>query len=1420
MGLTTPEVGSKNRGALTLLTLAMASPLGVYLAGGRAAAEPVARVESSAAQPSAEAPPEAGPTEYCTRRFLDPIERLSGELPESAAPVATKVGGRVAWTGDFEAVVEPEREPKPGWVQRTEKALADLKGTIGPGRLEATIATVPDPVDSGLGYNFDTTLQALRLGMEERKPRDATIGPGAALYRDRSFLPWDDRLTPAPKRPDSEACRETTPGIMLFRGSDSGGARIGALLLVGETPSSGVHVAAMIHALEVAYAVNGKGATCTDGYPSDGSTCTRIVGPTFSGSAYSMRLAIDRWTKRPGQSPTSFRIVSGSATGADVPKTLGQGAWSSGASGTFASTVIPERTIECSYLWFLSHLGVDADDSGKMSNVAILHESGTEFGADPRPTRTPSSAAPGDPSSTRGEYRCRFSAGIDIAFPVHISLLRNAYEELDGRDHALGHDTIARATQLEVSLRERGPPLDVPTSSSSKTTSAQDIALASVLSRLARHDIRHVEIHATDIGDAIFLARKIRDVSPDVRLAFFDSDSLLLHPTFRNDLLGSLVVGPYPFLGSHDLAVDRPGEGPSRYLPFENALAEGTFNAMLAVRGFGYEHLREYAYDSTHAALPVWVGAIGRGAIVPIRATRTVNCGGVVYGESRSGLSPVATPPELCADVASEDERRKKFRGFNEPRGYLGLDRGVTLSRLWHFVYVFLWLGFGADQAHRQVVARRFARTPIPSTLLDGNDRAADLAIGRTKWRMYAAIRTFVFALAIAYMSVVYVISFATRGVPYGLDLFSVRRVAVWIVPFAPLIVAGVGAWRFLEDYVAFADSVKARSFIDWGARTLLKVGRAVLRKTYVRSTGAPEGPRLRAEGTDVPPSSRVRRISLALGIANPMGKLEIARTSFAQMRILSFATLVIAALCSGLLYLELREATDWTSSSWGRFSVPAATLLVVRAMPLMLGASPAAPILLCMACVYVWTSGRMARLATAHDVSRISPEDLVPDLVSTPIRLLLYPTHSAQAPTDAGFTSVESALLNSIWRPITGRYYVFATGAIVALPGVLFVLKPPGTIEGHYGTWLFRVGLCLCVFLIGVTLLQLFQYWRALELLLKRCAEHPIGLALRDVQPFARDSLDRQVSRSPNDLLRLVACVRQFSGLIHSTHDAGLERKTLDDLTDRRNRLELFRTCSLIKSTHRAPFALPWVGPSVADRTGTDAAAAESALGREVVAAARDIALLLEEAWRGTATIAPSPAAPNIVASAQVGSGTKVETTIAATIVMPREAREAPSSEGPVDALTPVAYRFSSAKLAWLRQGQEFVVTVVALLVNRHVRQFRYFTYTLTFATALLLCAVSSYPFQPYRLLLSYIWVITGTVTLAGVWVFVELDRNTFISRIAGTTAGKLTLDSALVVRVVAWAIIPLLGVAAAQYPEVANVLFRLAEPFARALR
>lgn len=92
--------------------------------------------------------------------------------------------------------------------------------------------------------------------------------------------------------------------------------------------------------------------------------------------------------------------------------------------------------------------------------------------------------------------------------------------------------------------------------------------------------------------------------------------------------------------------------------------------------------------------------------------------------------------------------------------------------------------------------------------------------------------------------------------------------------------------------------------------------------------------------------------------------------------------------------------------------------------------------------------------------------------------------------------------------------------------------------------------------------------------------------------------------------------------------------------------------------------------------------------------------------------------------------------------------------------------------------------------------------------------CAV-----QPRRLLLTFICIVILSVAGCGLWIFMQMDRDVLLSRIAKTQAGRLTLDRAFLGRVLTWVVLPIVGVAMAQYPDAAHTVFSWAGPFAKAL-
>jgi len=1444
------ERGQRRWGAW--LAMLLTAPLALILGIHPGAANAVAGPSKSAAVPEPAEP--ALPSEDCARRFLGPFEDLSGDnyhAPFASAPPSVEV---LLGTDAGSPVVlrHAQSTPAPDWLEVTTAAIAATSTRLGAqGQVvpvDAMIATIPDPIDTGLSYQFDTMLQALRLGLERTDDARKT---DPSLYRARSWLPWRDVDASGSTRASSANCRWATPGLLVFRSSTPQTPRLRLVLLVGETPTSGVHAAAMSNALRLASALNSKFEDPPDASVDQGaSSITKIVGPTFSGGATSLRVALNRWAVENGNRsvPFAVHIVTGTASGSALETILGSTSnWPPPLKVRFDATTLPESAIECAYLFRLKQMGADVgrrsaeEQTATLNEVAMLYESGTEFGA----------TVEGQPD----RWQCPLKPGVQVSFPVHIASLRDAYEDLDKR--SAERESIARATSLDVSLRESRRAPDPHARPSPKTTFAQDIALANVLTQLSIDRVRFVGIHATDVADAIFLARKIRDVVPDVRLAFFEADALLQHPEYQDQLRGSLIVSPYPFLGSNHFTERAPFSGQPSYMPFENSTAVGAFNAVLALRGWRFDRLLEYALPSLPLALPVWISVIGRDGFVPLGVTRAVDCERTIYSDGSVSASQELLD-RLCKGNAEEAERKEEaWREYNTAQTS-DVRPNVRLPRAWHFLFGLLLLGFGTDQALMRRARRRLAPDAFPLAIDDDSERKVDLAIGRTKWLLYAGIRSLLFTLAFLYVACFYIFSCAAAGQERTWLDWAEVTIALTALFLSALLTVHAHA-EFAQDYTAFAKMIDKRPRIFgmvlhlydpvrlWVDRTCDWLFCAASAQTWTRvSAGKPPNSAPPSDGRihDKFVLSRLHRVLAAIGFAQPTTGWEAAETSFAQLRLIVFLAFGSSTFFTACLLLSTANASQFALALKSGASIPALVLLLTRTSSLANGVSPAAPALFCLGCVYSWAVGRMARLEAAHATARLSPPDGVDDLVSTPLSSVLYPDPTTKEGNDEGFSKVECSVGNAIWRPITGPYYLTTVAVLILVLVLLFLLKRPNTVEPSGGTTLLMSGLALSTILIGVTLIQLIRYWLSLEPFLKRVMQHPLGRALATARPFVRESVDGQLSRAPDDLLRLVACSRLFDGLMLKKFrpwrfESGFS--AAEELEKRREQLVDARAQAL--GAHQSE--------------GSAEAAAK--LGQEVLLTARVAMRLVSLAWQGNLRVRASRLVESdhrmLAAAAEghigvdavvaldanesrivAGSHSLVEAPppprfpravkaipavrVAASITHGQAAASDDADSTVDDALSPGAWQLEENAMEWLRSCQTFVATVAAFLISRYVRQFRYFLYALTAGTALLLLALNSYVFEPHRLLLTCSWAVVASVTIAGVWIFIELDRNTVLSYIAGTAPGKLTIDGALVVRIAAWGVLPILGLAATTYPEIANALYRLLEPFVRALR
>src|SRR5262249_47183574 len=127
----------------------------------------------------------------------------------------------------------------------------------------------------------------------------------------RFWLPWNADRRVVSDQPSTQL-RRTRPGVFLFRNSDPREHHLTLAYVVGETSTGGVTKRALEAALDERRALLARHVFAA----STGTRDTvRVVGPFFTGSALSMRLAFERWRQRNNMDTTFVRFVSGSATG-------------------------------------------------------------------------------------------------------------------------------------------------------------------------------------------------------------------------------------------------------------------------------------------------------------------------------------------------------------------------------------------------------------------------------------------------------------------------------------------------------------------------------------------------------------------------------------------------------------------------------------------------------------------------------------------------------------------------------------------------------------------------------------------------------------------------------------------------------------------------------------------------------------------------------------------------------------------------------------------------------------------------------------------------------------------------------------------------------------------------------------------------
>src|ERR1700691_259968 len=456
-------------------------------------------------------------------------------------------------------------------------------------KIDSLIAIVPDPVESGLPSVFDDYVDSIEQAVSaERYDLDHFYNPWPSpgeLARKRKSDQSDDTDDSSD---ESEAEKqlvpvyETQPGLILFRAPDQ--RRLLVVFLVGETPTTGVHKAAFEDALRQASEL--PPSIC-----SNGANCLRVMGPSFSGSATSMRLAIAEWSDhRPKGSSPNVEIISGAAT-AVAPNTF------KGPQVTYKTTIIPtDAEIEALLKWL-------GKSNGK--GVAILNEENTSFG-----------------NLNGGLTQPKILVGpqlipdmLRLRYPLHIAEIQRAAERAAQTANSGASTTPSLSNpNLPLDSKESRNPQDLLPLYSSAETNRQELVLDANLREINEYRISYVIITATDPADTLFLVHWIRQNCPNVIPIVLDADLLYLHSAANPDTRGMIVASTYPLYLENQLWTS------DRYpIQFSLVTSEGIYNATLELLDPSAP-LLDYAtpFSPNFKGPPLWIAFVGVDQLWPV----------------------------------------------------------------------------------------------------------------------------------------------------------------------------------------------------------------------------------------------------------------------------------------------------------------------------------------------------------------------------------------------------------------------------------------------------------------------------------------------------------------------------------------------------------------------------------------------------------------------------------------------------------------------------------------------------------------------------------------------------------------------------------------------------------------------------------
>jgi len=533
-------------------------------------------------------------------------------------------------------------------------------------QVRAMMAIVADPVHTHMSLVFDRSLEAITLAAES-----------ANYVMDRYWLPWQPVATSSAEgSKQDEARTEAEPGLLMYRwngpanqGGEPGtnGASLLYVFLVSDTATAGINGDQFSHAVDYIDEVCGPDHALCGGVKS-----ISIMGPTFSGSLYSLRRLTATRAKqqfvaysgtvsslcaqfnqrllksekiKPGSSDP-YSPVAECSTSPDGYSQL--------ANLQFRSTVNDTETAVHRFLDMLKqdhHIKCNGS-----AQVAILSEAATSYGTASRAARKKldESEKPGPKNGSQkqaaGQNKER-PCYTDFSYPREISSLRNAYTAtVKPSSNSETTNPAASQNYLPFDLADLQPNKsdEPPEFSNRQGPLSKEAVLMDFADDLRREHYKYIGIIGSNVLDVMFLASFLRTACPDIRLFVLNPDLLFERDSDNAPYIGTLALGSYPMFG-RNLFWTGGGERLPR-LPFADQYEESIFNAsLLLIKSIvpnwsgadPYEMRAPFAKQSGDSGdLPVWLTVVGTGGFWPVQ---------VIFPRDSESPDP---PPMLHSDFS------------------------------------------------------------------------------------------------------------------------------------------------------------------------------------------------------------------------------------------------------------------------------------------------------------------------------------------------------------------------------------------------------------------------------------------------------------------------------------------------------------------------------------------------------------------------------------------------------------------------------------------------------------------------------------------------------------------------------------------------------------------------------------------------